>query len=268
MHLKPIDPAAPPRLRDADARAPKDAPSKDELRERLDAATKRIAELQRVFYADRRRALLVVLQGRNASGKDGTIRSVFGPVNPQGCEVTGFRAPTELEARHDYLWRVHRAAPALGIIGVFNRSHYEDVIVPRVRHGMGKRECRTRYAQINDFERMLTENGTIILKFFMHVSRAEQKARFQKRLDKADKHWKFQAHDVEDRARWTSFTAAYADLLASCTTSWAPWYLVPADDKKLRNCLVAERVAETLESLDLRYPPASDDMGAIAQGQG
>lgn len=263
MDLQPIDPHSRLPLRDADAHAPHDAPSHHELRDRTDEETSRIAKLQRIFYADRRRALLVVFQGRNASGKDGTVRNVFGPVNPQGCQVTSFRAPSEIERRHDFLWRVHAAAPARGMIGVFNRSQYEDVLVPRVRAGMPAAEFRSRLEQINDFERMLAENGTVILKFFLHVSRAEQKARFEKRLAKPTKQWKFQALDLEDRANWKQYTAAYADLLTRCSTPWAPWYLVPADDKPYRNWLIARRVAETLAALDLRYPPGATDLGDI-----
>ena len=263
MRLKAIDSEERPSLRDADAKAPKKAPSHDELRELIDHETDRIAKLQRVLYADAQRALLIVLQGRDASGKDGTIRQVFSAVNPQGCQVTSFKAPSAIEQAHDFLWRVHQHVPAKGMFGIFNRSHYEDVLVPRVRHGMPKREYEARYRQINEFERMLTENGTVVLKFFLHISRDEQKQRLQDRLTDETKNWKFQEGDLDDRARWKSYTSAYADLLRACSTKWAPWYLVPADDKKLRTWLIARCIADTLESLGLRYPAAPASMRNI-----
>ena len=257
MRLEPIDPDERVSLRDRDARPPKGSPSHDELEDLTDDETSRIAKLQELLYADGRYALLIVLQGRDASGKDGTIRSVFGAVNPQGCQVTSFRAPSELEQQHDYLWRVHQTVPRRGMIGIFNRSHYEDVLVERVRNTMPKRVYNARYRQINDFEQMLTENDTVVLKFFLHVSRDEQRERLEARLEDETKNWKFRAEDLEDRARWKAYTAAYEDALRKCTTKWAPWYLVPADDKKLRNWLVARRIADAMDDLGLRYPPAS-----------
>ena len=260
MRLKPIDPGDRVELRDKDACRPKRAPSGDALRGATDKQTERISELQRVFYADGRYALLIVLQGRDASGKDGTIKHVFGAVNPQGCEVTSFKAPTEHESRHDFLWRVHQRVPPRGIIGIFNRSHYEDVLVPRVRGSLGRRECDERYQQINDFERMLAHNSVVILKFFLHVSRAEQKKRLLERLTDPTKNWKFRAGDLEDRAHWKDYTKAYADVLRECSTKSAPWYLVPADDKQVRNWLIARSIADRLSDLDLKYPKASPEV--------
>jgi PPK2 family polyphosphate:nucleotide phosphotransferase len=254
MPLKPVSRHATLRLRDADARPPDDAPSGDALERELHQQTERIARLQRVFYADARRALLIVLQGRDTAGKDGTIRHVFGAVNPQGCEVTSFKEPTSIESRHDYLWRVHQRVPARGMIGIFNRSHYEDVLVERVRHLIPRNVWHDRYRQINDFERMLAENSVVILKFFLHVSRAEQRRRLSDRLTDPTKNWKFNAGDLDDRRRWGAYTAAYRDALRRCSTAWAPWYFVPADDKKVRNWLVASAIARTLEGLKLRYP--------------
>lgn len=243
-------------LRDAEARAPADAPQGAALHAAIDREHERLARLQRVFYADGRRALLIVLQGRDASGKDGTIRHVFGAVNPQGCEVTAFRAPTELEARHDFLWRVHQRVPARGMIGIFNRSHYEDVLVPRVRRLVPRTVWSTRFDQINAFERILIDNDVVILKFFLHVSRREQKRRLAERITDPTKRWKLDVSDLEDRARWTAFTSAYRDILRRCDTRWAPWHFVPADDKHVRNWLVARTIADTLDSLELRYPRA------------
>jgi PPK2 family polyphosphate:nucleotide phosphotransferase len=257
MRLKPIDPRDRVGLRDGDARPPKGAPAHDRLKDLIDQETERISELQEVFYADGRFAMLIVLQGRDASGKDGTIRNVFSAVNPQGCQVTSFKKPTELETQHDYLWRIHAAVPPRSMIGIFNRSHYEEVLVPRVHHELSKRECAARFEQINDFERMLAKNGTVILKFFLHVSRAEQKQRLEDRLTDEKKNWKFQPGDLDDRAKWKDYTAAYRELLRACSTKSAPWYLVPADDKKLRNWLVARCIADAMDELGLRYPKAS-----------
>ncbi len=254
MPLRPITPHTKLRLGAADARPPRDAPSNDALDREIHKQTERIARLQRVFYADARHALLIVLQGRDAAGKDGTIRHVFGAVNPQGCEVTSFKEPTHLELRHDYLWRVHERVPARGMIGIFNRSHYEDVLVERVRGLVPRKVWHDRYRQINDFERMLTENGVVILKFFLHVSRAEQRRRLTDRLTDPTKNWKFNVGDLEDRRRWGAFTSAYRDALRKCSTKRAPWYFVPADDKKVRNWLVAEVILEALDGLNLRYP--------------
>ncbi len=254
MPLKPLTARTKIHLDDAGARAPRGAPSGEALARETDRQTARIAHLQRVFYADSRHALLIVLQGRDAAGKDGTIRHVFGAVNPQGCEVTSFKTPSEIECRHDYLWRVHQRVPARGMIGIFNRSHYEDVLVERVRGMVSRQVWHDRYRQINDFERMLAENGVVILKFFLHVSRAEQRRRLTDRLTDPAKNWKFNAGDLEDRRRWGAFTAAYRDALRKCSTRWAPWYFVPADDKKVRNWLVASTIARTLDGLHLRYP--------------
>ena len=255
LALQPVSPDAPIALSDRDARVD-GAHDREELEDAIDAQVKRIAKLQRVFYADGRHALLVVLQGRDAAGKDGTIRKVFTGVNPQGVEVTGFKVPTELELRHDFLWRIHQRVPRRGIIGVFNRSHYEDVLVTRVKRLIAKSVWQRRFGEINDFERLLTASGVHILKFFLHISRAEQKARLEKRLSDPEKNWKFQPGDLDVRAQWSAYTAAYRDALRECSTEWAPWYVVPADDKKVRTLLVARTIADTLEGLDLEWPKA------------
>jgi PPK2 family polyphosphate:nucleotide phosphotransferase len=256
MKLKPVSPRNALRLRDTDARVHAGLPDKETLRAHILEQQERIGTLQRVFNADGRRALLIVLQGRDASGKDGTIRHVFEAVDPQGCEVTGFKVPTALELQHDYLWRVHQRVPPHGMIGIFNRSHYEDVLVVRVRKFVPKDVWSARYDQINAFERMLAENGVVILKFFLHVSRDEQKQRLQDRLADETKNWKFRAGDLEDRAMWDAYTAAYTDALRRCSTKWAPWYVVPADDKHVRNWLIARVIADTLEGLGAKFPRA------------
>ena len=256
MKLKPVNPKRPVKLDDAHAQVRGPVKSDKALERATEKQVKRISDLQRVLYADARYALLIVLQGRDASGKDGTIRRVFTAVNPQGCTVASFKAPTELEQRHDFLWRVHALVPPRSMIGIFNRSHYEDVLVPRVRGSIKKKEWLARYDEINDFEEMLSRNGVIILKFMLHVSRDEQKRRLTERLTDETKNWKFRVGDLEDRAKWDDFTEAYEGALKHTSTKWAPWYVVPADDKDVRDWLIARTIADALDKLDLRYPPA------------
>jgi len=256
VKLKPVPSKGSVKLDDAHARVRGPVKSGKALERATEKQVKRISDLQRVLYADGRYALLIVLQGRDASGKDGTIRRVFTAVNPQGCTVASFKAPTELEQRHDFLWRIHAQVPQRGMIGIFNRSHYEDVLVPRVRGSIKKKEWLARYDEINDFEKMLDHNGVVILKFMLHVSREEQKRRLMERLADETKNWKFRVGDLEDRARWDDFTKAYEGALKHTSTSWAPWYIVPADDKDVRDWLIARTIADALDKLDLRYPPA------------
>jgi PPK2 family polyphosphate:nucleotide phosphotransferase len=255
VKLLPVDSKKSMRLADADARLRHDM-SEKQLEKAAAKESERIAELQRLLWADERHALLIVLQGRDASGKDGTIRKVFSEVNPQGCTVAAFKAPTELELQHDFLWRIHQRVPPRGSIGIFNRSHYEDVLVPRVRGWIRKKVWMARYEQINDFERMLTQNAVVILKFLLHISRDEQKRRLEDRLTDAHKNWKFRIGDLDDRARWDDFTKAYRGILKHTSTDWAPWYVVPADDKDVRNLLISRTIADTLGGLGLRYPKA------------
>lgn len=255
MKLKPVVDSDSIRLGDDDATAQGKVPAGAALEAATTKQVNRIADCQRVLYADGRYALLIILQGRDASGKDGTIRKVFTAVNPQGCTVASFQAPTDLEKRHDFLWRVHQRVPARGMIGIFNRSHYEDILVPRVHGQLTKKQWSARYAQINDFERMLSDSGVVILKFLLHVSREEQRRRLAERLNDETKGWKFRADDLDDRARWNDFTRAYHGILAHTSTEYAPWYIVPADDKPVRNWLVARTIADTLDRLKLRYPP-------------
>ena len=215
----------------------------------------RLDELQNRFWADRRYKLLVVLQGTDASGKDGTLRHVFGRMSPLGVHAVSWRAPTEDERAHDFLWRIHQRVPAAGETVLFNRSHYEDVLVPVVKGQLTARQIRQRFAQINDFERMLTETGTVVCKFMLHISRQEQQRRLQARLDDPAKHWKFLMEDVEARRHWDDYQAAYADLISATGTPWAPWTVVPADSKTHRNLMIATLLERTLQALDLRFPP-------------
>ncbi len=255
MKLEPVDGKKSIRLRAQDAQVDTSL-SEHELEKQTAKYTDRISELQRVFYADGRYSLLIVLQGRDASGKDGTIRKVFSAVNPQGCTVASFKAPTELEQHHDFLWRVHQQVPPRGMIGIFNRSHYEDILVPRIHGTLSKDVWRARYRHVNDFEAMLAANHVVILKFFLHISRDEQRDRLRERLSNEKKNWKFRREDLDDRERWDQFTKAYHGILANTSTAEAPWYIVPADDKDVRNLLVARVIAERLGALRLRYPPA------------
>jgi PPK2 family polyphosphate:nucleotide phosphotransferase len=223
----------------------------------------RLRELQHMLYADKRHSLLIVLQGLDASGKDGTIRHVMSGVNPQGCDVTSFKAPTAEELARDFLWRIHKAVPAKGNIGIFNRSQYEDVLIVRVHELVAKSVWRHRYRQINDFERMLTGNGVTILKFFLHISKEEQKKRFQARIQDPSRNWKLSLPDFEERRRWDEYTAAYQDALRKCSTEEAPWYVIPANNKWFRNYLVAELVVQALENMRLKYPPPSVDLSKV-----
>ena len=258
--LRPITQERQIALRDRNAAKPRSLPKGKDLKKAVKEQRKRIEKLQDVFYADARFALLVVLQGRDASGKDGTVKHVFRSVNPMGCEVTSFKEPTEIERQHDFLWRIERRVPARRMIGIFNRSHYEDVIVPRVRHEMPEETVRKRYEEINDFERKLTENAVVILKFFLHVSHDEQRKRLIERLENPKKNWKFRQGDLEDRAKWDEYTTAFHDMIANCSTRWARWHIVPADNEDARNLLVARTIADTMEALNLRYPKIDPDL--------
>jgi PPK2 family polyphosphate:nucleotide phosphotransferase len=263
MILDQVGPKDSVALADRDAAPPKKLANGDTLKERLSVELERLTALQSALYADRRHALLVVLQGRDASGKDGVIRTVFGACNPQGCQIAGFKAPTELERSHDFLWRVHQLVPPKGMIGIFNRSHYEDVLVARVRNLVPKSVWRARYRQINDFERMLSENGVVILKFFLHISKEEQREQLLERLTDPEKNWKFRAGDLEDRALWGDYTRAYRDALRKCSTEWAPWYVVPSDNKTTRNYLITRLINRALQRLELSYPPAPREVLAL-----
>ncbi|MBV9354280.1 MAG: polyphosphate kinase 2 family protein [Chloroflexi bacterium] len=221
------------------------------------AARARIDELQERLWAEHRRSLLVVFQAMDTGGKDGVIRGVFSGVNPQGCRVSDFKQPSAEELDRDFLWRIHERVPGRGLIGIFNRSHYEDVLVVRVHELAPPSVWRQRYGLINDFERLLSLNGTTILKFFLHISKQEQEERLQKRLDDPSKTWKFSANDAQERRFWDDYMAAYEEALSRCSTDEAPWFIVPANRKWYRDVVVARIVADTLSRLDPR-PPKPD----------
>ena len=224
----------------------------------------RLEELQEMLWAEGRRKVLVVLQGMDTSGKDGTIRHVFDGVNPLGVRVAAFKAPTREELAHDFLWRVHPKVPASGELVIFNRSHYEDVLVARVHRLVPAEVWQARYEQINAFEKLLSDTGTTILKFFLHIDAGEQKERLQARLDDPTKRWKFRKGDLADRKLWHDFTAAYEDVLARTSTGHAPWIVVPANKKWYRNLVVATVLVEALEKLDMKYPEPEEDLDGIA----
>lgn len=242
-----------------------DAPDKRALEHATDALLARLADLQDAFHADGRRALLLILQGRDASGKDGVIKTVYGAFNPTGVQVAAFGPPTALELRHDYLWRIHQVVPPRGMIGVFNRSHYEDVLAVRVRQLAPVAVWQARFDQINHFESMLHENGVVIRKCFLHISEDEQRERLQARLDDPTKNWKFRLEDLDDRARWDDYTEAYREALTRCSTPHAPWFVVPSDSKTMRNYLIARMLVDTLEGLDLTYPAMQDTVREAAR---
>lgn len=227
---------------------------KEAAARRSDETRKRLDDLQELLFAERKHGLLIVLQGMDTSGKDGTVRHVMAGFNPAGVRVIAFKRPSETELAHDFLWRVHANAPARGEVAVFNRSHYEDVLVPRVHELVPRDVWSRRYDQINDFERMLTENHTIVLKFFLHISKDEQKKRLQARIDDPSKRWKFQHGDLEERKLWHEYRKAYEALLSKTSTEWAPWWIVPANAKWYRNYVIGELVAAALAKLDMKVP--------------
>lgn len=240
-----------------------DLQKKSDAKAQLERNVERLRDLQQVMWAQGEHALLIVLQALDAGGKDGVIRHVMSGVNPQGCQVTSFKVPTEEELEHDYLWRIHKATPRRGYIGIFNRSHYEDVLVVRVHNLVPEDVWQQRYEQINHFERLLADSGTTILKFFLYISKDEQKERFEARLRDPRKNWKFSVKDVKERGYWDDYVRAYEDALGRCSTPWAPWYIVPANRKWYRNLVISRIIVETLEKLDMHYPPPLPDADTI-----
>jgi PPK2 family polyphosphate:nucleotide phosphotransferase len=228
---------------------------KASAREQRDAVLDELEELHGRLWAEARRSVLLVLQGVDTAGKDGTIRRVLRGLNPQGCSVTSFKTPTILELERDYLWRVHVVCPARGRLGVFNRSHYEDVIAARVLGVIDDRRCRRRYRHLRDFEQMLTDEGTTLIKVFLHISREEQRQRLQARLDDPTKRWKFRAEDLEARKQWDAYQSSYEDAISATSTDAAPWWVVPGDRKWVRDVAVATLLLETFRRLDPQFPP-------------
>ena len=261
--LRPLVNTGKVKLTDADALPANGLPKGDEADRVLADIRSRIEALQLALGAEGRRSLLVVLQGRDTSGKDGVIKKVFGDLNPMYCQVSSFKRPTPLELRHDFLWRAHQVVPPAGMIGIFNRSHYEDVLVVRVHDLVPEKLWRKRYQHINEFERMLADHGVTMLKFALHISEEEQRQRLEDRLADDRKNWKFEAGDLKERALWDQYTAAYEDMLELTSTEWAPWYLVPGDKKTARDLLIGHVVVEALEKMSPRYPKADPEVLAF-----
>ena len=258
-----VSPGTPIRLADYDPDDTGDFGDKDAAEDVLRRNTERLRDLQEVLWAEGKHAVLIVLQGMDAAGKDGTIEHVFHGVNPQGCQVTGFKVPTPEELDHDFLWRVHKAVPRRGMIGIFNRSHYEDVLVVRVENLAPEEVWSLRYEQINHFEKLLADTGTVILKFYLHISSDEQKERLEKRQRDPSKVWKFSRADVEKRRLWGGYMQAYEDALNRCSTPWAPWTVVPANRKWYRNLVVSQILVVTLNEMNPQYPKPEGDLDEV-----
>lgn len=229
----------------------------------IEAYSRTLREQQYLLYAEGKRSLLICLQGRDAAGKDGTINHVLSAMNPQGCTVTGFKVPSKEEASHDFLWRYHQHAPAKGQVAIFNRSHYEEVLVQRVHGMVPKSVWSKRYDRINDFEKMLHDNGTHILKFYLHIDADEQLRRFKQRIDDPARHWKISEADYGERPFWDDYTQAFEDALSHCSTHHAPWYVIPSNHKWFRNLVISRIVCEQLEALDMQFPEPSVDIEVI-----
>ncbi len=237
--------------------------SKSEVKEELAELRAMISKLQARLYAEGRRSLLVVLQAMDTGGKDGAIKDVFRGVNPQGCQVWSFKAPSSEELSHDFLWRYHEKAPARGMITIFNRSHYEDVLVVRVKDIVDESVWRPRYESIRAFERGLGREGVVVLKFFLHISKDEQKRRLEARLRRPEKHWKFSTGDLAERARWDDYQEAFQDAINETSTDLSPWYVVPANHKWYRNLVIARTIAATLEQMNLQFPESEPGLDSI-----
>ena len=237
--------------------------TKEADRARLSTVSMELDVQQERLHAQQKKRVLLVLQGMDTSGKDGTIRGVFHEVDPLGLRIVPFRAPTPIESARDFLWRVHLQVPAVGELAIFNRSHYEDVLVPRVLGQIDSAECERRYRQIRNFESLLAENGTSIIKCMLHISKDEQRSRIQARIDDPTKHWKFDVSDLEARKHWDAYQASYHDALAATSTEYAPWYVIPANSKSHRNLMVAELLLRLMESLKLEYPPAKAELKGL-----
>lgn len=258
-----LQPGSRPALRDRPSDGKQYHDDRDLAEVEFRGLRQELVEWQKRLYAEGRQRLLVVLQAMDAGGKDSTIRHVFEGVNPQGVRVHSFKKPTPEELAHDFLWRVHRVVPAVGMIGVFNRSHYEDVLVVRVNELVSEGVWRQRYEQINHFEKLLVESGTTLLKFYLHISREEQRERFQDRVDEADKRWKFSREDLQKRKQWDAYMEAYEEALYRCSTPWAPWFIIPANQKWYRNLAVTRIIVAALRHMEPAYPQPEEALTGI-----
>ena len=229
----------------------------------IEAYNQRLRELQYLMYAEGGRSLLICLQGRDAAGKDGTINHLLGAMNPQGCTVTGFKVPSEEEAAHDFLWRAHKATPSKGQVAIFNRSHYEDALTVRVQNMVPKEVWSKRFAHINNFEKLLHDNGTHIVKFYLHIDAEEELKRFKTRVQDPTRHWKISERDYEARSFWDAYTDAFEDVLSECNTEYAPWFIIPSNHEWFRNLAISRIVAEKLDSLNMHFPEPMADINEI-----
>lgn len=250
-------------LTDFDPNASEHYKKKKHIEEELEKQRQRISNLQARLYAENQRSLLIVLQAMDTGGKDGTIKNVFSGVNPQGCQVWSFKTPSQEEASHDFLWRYHHRAPQRGMITIFNRSHYEDVLIVRVKNLVTEEVWRKRYHIINEFEQMLTLGNVTIVKFFLHISKDEQKRRLESRLSDPDKRWKFSTNDIQERLLWDEYHRAFEDAISNCSTEYAPWYIIPANKKWYRNLVIARTLADILESMNPQYPTVQENFKNI-----
>lgn len=232
--------------------------SKDVAKKRVAELQFKLEELQNLLYAEGKHSLLVVLQGMDAAGKDGVVKNVFDAVNPLGCKVFPFKKPTELEMKHDFLWRVHQKVPEKGMIHIFNRSHYEDVLIQRVHHWIDEHEVKRRFAHINAFEKLLSDSGTVVLKFYLHISKEEQLQRLTERLTDHTKNWKYNKQDLEERAYWDKYMLAYEDVFEQCNV--IPWHIIPADQNWYKEMLIGETVVKALEALKMDYPRVEESL--------
>lgn len=237
--------------------------NKKDVKEELEYQRARLVNLQERLYAENKRSLLIVLQAMDTGGKDGTIKHVFEGVNPQGCRVWSFKKPSDEEANHDFLWRYHQRAPQRGMITIFNRSHYEDVLIVRVKQLVPEEVWRKRYHVINEFEQMLTLNNITVIKFFLHISKDEQKRRLESRLQDPNKRWKFSSNDIKERLLWDDYQKAFEDAINNCSTAYAPWYVIPANNKWYRNLVIARTIADTLLAMNPQYPAAEQGLDKI-----
>jgi len=259
-----VQPGPPFVLAALDPNAFEDYGKKKHAEDELEKQRDRLQDLQERLYAEHKRSLLIVLQAMDTGGKDGTIKHVFGGVNPQGCRVWSFKQPSEEELGHDFLWRYHQRTPQRGMMSIFNRSHYEDVLIVRVKQLVPEEVWRERYHLINEFEHMLTLNNITVIKFFLHISKDEQKRRLESRLEDPDKHWKFSSNDLKERLLWDDYQAAFEDAINNFSTAYAPWYVVPANKKWYRNLVIARTIADTLEAMNPQYPPAEAGLENVA----
>jgi PPK2 family polyphosphate:nucleotide phosphotransferase len=253
-----VEPDQDVKLKDYDPDDTLDYESADEAREKFKELNMKMVDLQELLYAEKKHALLIILQAMDAGGKDGTIKHVMRGINPQSCMVRSFKGPTDEERLHDFLWRIHKAVPPRGYVGIFNRSHYEDVLVTRVHKMITDHEAKRRFKQINDFEELLTDNGVAILKFYLHISKEEQRKRLQERLDNKDKHWKFSPNDLKERPLWDDYRQMFEDVFSHCSTKHAPWYIVPSNKKWFRDLAVAKIIVQAMENMEMHVPKAED----------